>query len=1065
MSLNKFKNVNTGYDLFLEIGGDNLKIRHLDVTDPINVLQVNNLTVNDSLNIICDDLSSYNLTTANNGNLGDILSTDGNGNTFWSAVPTPPLSGITYSGVLPAEVGRVLQVSNPTATTCDKTSILETLTEIKVEKAIQLTANKITSSYVPVNSDDLTNKLYVDNLPFPGIIYNGILPSEVGRILQISNTAGSACDKTSILESLTEITVEKPIQLTANKITTTYIPVNPADLTNKLYVDSLQIPVSGSGQVLYLNYSESTIPPFLPLTNLQLTSIIGGSFTTPSITYAPSQNTNTSLLTLVPNLSLAQYILTFTIGAVSTKYPIAQFAIPKSDISGIGNYINPGIWAMNIYAKADSNADRDKIRLKYYLLGRQTVGGLYDNLVTLGSDNLYILDQLAERIYELNLYIQNPIDVTIYDLFQVVVIAENINATNHTALVYFQSSNTYSHIHTNLSQQSTISINSVGTGESLISSNINPDFYLKSLIGSGISLTNTTNEITLTNSLPSTLISLTNSGSGNSILNSTTNPNFTTKGIIAGSNITITDSGTDLTINSSAGGGTYTFQNGGTGTSLVASTSTITDFKPVSLTAGSNVTIAGSGTNNLTISSAGALGTNTINIAEIATSASTYYPVFNNNITGVTSVLNTDSGGLKYVPTSNLLTTGAMNSGIYTSTIVPPNIGFVGHCTSANKIQTTDGSAFSSQYYLTFCPLSTSATSQEVITDSSLSYIPNQNKLTTALFNGSIFTSTTAIPSIGFVGASTSASKIQTTDGSAFTSPYFLTFVPQSTSQDQQSVSTDISLAYTPNSNTLGLVATTKYTGNTFTSNNVGLTAGFVGTCSNALEVAQTNVESFTATYYPMLSSSSASSTTLNPSEVVSVDGGLSYKPDSNTLTASIFSGNLTGNSSTATNISAVATNQILYQSATNTTGVLAQGTLGQFLKSNGALAPTWEASRNFTMSFGGRITLATGTEYLTPNKWADVASASIIASSYLTQWRSPIACSITGWSSTVQSTGASQLSILLNSVAGTAITGIGTSTSQSGTIVARAISANDLIEIKILNSIAGAVLITLYFS
>jgi hypothetical protein len=144
---------------------------------------------------------------------------------------------------------------------------------------------------------------------------------------------------------------------------------------------------------------------------------------------------------------------------------------------------------------------------------------------------------------------------------------------------------------------------------------------------------------------------------------------------------------------------------------------------------------------------------------------------------------------------------------------------------------------------------------------------------------------------------------------------------------------------------------------------------------------------------------------------------------------------------------------------------VLAQGTLGQFLKSNGALAPTWEASRNFTMSFGGRITLATGTEYLTPNKWADVASASIIASSYLTQWRSPIACSITGWSSTVQSTGASQLSILLNSVAGTAITGIGTSTSQSGTIVARAISANDLIEIKILNSIAGAVLITLYFS
>jgi hypothetical protein len=718
---------------------------------------------------------------------------------------------------------------------------------------------------------------------------------------------------------------------------------------------------------------------------------------------------------------------------------------------------------MNIYAKADANADRDKIRLKFYLLGRQTIGGLYDNLVPLGSDNLYILDQLAERIYELNLYIENPIDVTIYDLFQIVIIAENINSSPHTALVYFQSSNTYSHLHTNLSQQSTISINSVGTGESLISSNINPDFYLKSLIGSGITLTNTTNEITLTNSLPSTLISLANSGSGNSILNSSSNPNFTTKGLIAGTNVTITDSGTDLTINSSAGGGTYTFQNGGTGTSLVASTSTITDFKPVSLTAGSNVTIAGSGTNNLTISSAGALGTNTINITEIATSASTYYPVFNNNITGVTSVLNTDSGGLKYVPTSNLLTTGAMNSGIYTSTVVPPAIGFVGHCTSANKIQTTDGSAFSSQYYLTFCPLSTSATSQEIITDSSLSYIPNQNKLTTALFNGSIFTSTTAIPSIGFVGASTSSSKIQTTDGSAFTSPYFITFVPQSTSQDQQSVSTDISLQYNPNSNTLGLVATTKYTGNIFTSNNVGLTAGFVGTCSNALEVAQTNVESFTATYYPMLSSSSASSTTLNPSEVVSVDGGLSYKPDTNALTAATFVGALSGNASTASNISKVATNQLLYQSATNTTGVLAQGTLGQFLKSNGALAPSWEASRGFTQCFGGKSVLIN--DYLIPSKFADTASTSVIASGYLTQWRCPIACSITGWSSSVQTTGAAQLSILINTVAGSAIVGVASATSQSGTIVARVVNANDLIEVRIINAICNAVLITLYFS
>jgi len=780
MSLNKFTNFQTGLDLNFEIGAHTLECDDLIVLNSITLppnVSVDNLTVNDSLTVVCDDTSTYNLTTATNGNLGDILSTDGNGNTYWSAVPTPPLSGITYSGTLPAQVGRILQISNPTATTCDRSSILENLTEITVEKAIQLTANKITSSYVPINPDDLTNKLYVDSLNIP------------------------------------------------------------------------------------------------------------------------------------------------------------------------------------------------------------------------------------------------------------------------------------------------VSINSAGSGTSLISSNTNPNFDLKSLIGSGINLTNTSTEITLTNSLPSTLISLTTGGTvvgtNSLVATSSGNPALKTKGIAAGSNISITDSGNDLTINSS--GGSYTFTNGGTGTTLIATTSTLTDFKPVSLTAGTNVTIAGSGTDNLTISSAGASGTNTVNITSITTSASTYYPVFNANTTGVTSTLSTDSGGLSYIPTSNLLTTGAMNSGIYTSTVVPPAIGFVGHASSCNKIQTTDGSAFSSTYYPTFVPLSTSSTSQDVSTDSGLNYIPNQNKLTTSLFNGSVFTSTTAIPGIGFVGASTSSSKVQTTDGSAFTSPYFITFVPLSSSQDQQSVSTDTSLPYTPNTNTLGLVSTTKYTGNTFTSNNTALVAGFVGTSSNTLEISQTDVSASASIFYPMLSTSSNVSTTLDPSGTVNVDNGLSYQPSTNTLTTSIFSGNLTGNSSTATNISAVATNQLLYQSATNTTSVLAQGTLGQFLKSNGALAPTWENSRGFTQNFGGKSILIG--DYLTPSKWADTASTSVIASSYLTQWRCPIACSITGWSSSVQTTGVAQLSILVNTVAGSAIVGVASATSQSATITARAVNANDLIEVRIINAICNACCITLYFS
>jgi hypothetical protein len=185
--------------------------------------------------------------------------------------------------------------------------------------------------------------------------------------------------------------------------------------------------------------------------------------------------------------------------------------------------------------------------------------------------------------------------------------------------------------------------------------------------------------------------------------------------------------------------------------------------------------------------------------------------------------------------------------------------------------------------------------------------------------------------------------------------------------------------------------------------------------------------------------------------------------PNTNVLTAGTFNGALTGNATTASNISIVGVNQLLVQTGTNATNVLAQGTSGQFLRSNGASLPSWEASRGFTQGFGGKSILLS--DYLTPGKFADTLSTSVTASSYLTQYRSPIACSITGWSSTVQTTGSAQLSIVVNGTAGTAITGIGSATSQSGSITARTINANDLIECRIINAICGACYITLYFS
>lgn len=73
------------------------------------------------------------------------------------------------------------------------------------------------------------------------------------------------------------------------------------------------------------------------------------------------------------------------------------------------------------------------------------------------------------------------------------------------------------------------------------------------------------------------------------------------------------------------------------------------------------------------------------------------------------------------------------------------------------------------------------------------------------------------------------------------------------------------------------------------------------------------------------------------------VQGGMTYNNVSNTLTATTFSGALSGNATSATNLAGGAGGQIPYQSAASTTALLANGTAGQVLTSAGTtLAPTW---------------------------------------------------------------------------------------------------------------------------
>lgn len=96
------------------------------------------------------------------------------------------------------------------------------------------------------------------------------------------------------------------------------------------------------------------------------------------------------------------------------------------------------------------------------------------------------------------------------------------------------------------------------------------------------------------------------------------------------------------------------------------------------------------------------------------------------------------------------------------------------------------------------------------------------------------------------------------------------------------------------------------------------------------------------STHYLNFSDSSSTGT-----GAIQKTAGLSCNPSTNTITATTFVGDLSGNSTTstrATNIAGGLGGSIPYQTAVNTTALLANGTAGQFLKSQGTtLPPIWD--------------------------------------------------------------------------------------------------------------------------
>jgi len=170
----------------------------------------------------------------------------------------------------------------------------------------------------------------------------------------------------------------------------------------------------------------------------------------------------------------------------------------------------------------------------------------------------------------------------------------------------------------NTSKGSDITLGNAGINTTLIAStSSNPNFLLKSLSnGTGISINNSGSNIEIVNNKPSTDITITDTGSGETLLNSSTNPNFSFKKLIGGSNVSLSSTSDNVTINAN---NNTTLTNGGANLSLVASTSANPDFKNKSISASTGITI-NDASNNLEIVNSSPASSINISSSGIATS-------------------------------------------------------------------------------------------------------------------------------------------------------------------------------------------------------------------------------------------------------------------------------------------------------------------------------------------------------------------------------------------------------------------------------------------------------------
>ena len=331
--------------------------------------------------------------------------------------------------------------------------------------------------------------------------------------------------------------------------------------------------------------------------------------------------------------------------------------------------------------------------------------------------------------------------------------------------------------------------------------------------------------------------------------------------------------------------------------------------------------------------------------------------LFTNTVTGSTATtLNTHANSLQYTPSSNVLSsTGNITAASFTGSLT-------GNASSATQIASTNSSS-TTLHYLAFSDVNGGSTSLKTAT--ALTYTPGESGGATLRVPKIVATGDISAGS--FTGLASDASQVVTTNTSSTTARYLCISPNDNNSPNPADIQTATALTYTPGETGGGTLRVPKIlaTGDI-------TAASFTGLASDASQVVTANTASTTARY---LCISPNDNTTPNPADIQTATA-LTYTPGETgggtlrvpKVSATTFTGALTGNASSATQVTATNSASDIAQFITfvannNSTAAASDirtGTSLTYKPLSGLLTATGVSATTFTGALTGNASSAT---------------------------------------------------------------------------------------------------------